>query len=63
MKRTVILGVIALAAATSGFAQIDPTIARIRLTRVEVITQKQFRQRIERLEEQLRRPLTGRRWG
>jgi parvulin-like peptidyl-prolyl isomerase len=39
-------------------AQIDPTVARVKLTKVEVITQRQFRQQVDKLEETLKRPLT-----
>ena len=53
------LGVLLLVCSASGYAQIDPTIARVRLTRVEVVTQKQFKQQIERLEAQLRQPLSA----
>ncbi len=58
MKRLSVLGaLLALTAALAG-AQIDATVARVKLTKVEVITQKQFRQQVEQLEEGLKRPLT-----
>ncbi len=44
--------------AASALAQIDPPLARLKLTKVEVITQKQFRSQVETLEKQLGRPFS-----
>ena len=43
---------------SSLYADIDPTLARIKLHTVEVITQKQFKSQIENLEKQLNQPVT-----
>ena len=58
MKRVSVLGTLLAFAAALASAQIDPTVARVKLTKVEVITQKQFRQQVEKLEEGLKQPLT-----
>jgi parvulin-like peptidyl-prolyl isomerase len=58
VKRTTVLGALLALAAAVASAQIDPTIARIKLTKVEVITQKQFRAQVESIETSLKRPLT-----
>ncbi len=58
MKRASVLGTLLAFAAALASAQIDPTVARVKLTKVEVITQKQFRQQVEKLEEGLKQPLT-----
>ncbi len=44
--------------AASASAQIDPLLARIKLTKVEVITLRQFRNQLETLEKQLARPFS-----
>jgi parvulin-like peptidyl-prolyl isomerase len=49
---------LSLLIATTAFAQIDPLLARIKLTKVEVITQRQFRTQLETLEKQLGRPFS-----
>jgi parvulin-like peptidyl-prolyl isomerase len=58
VRRLPLAGVLIIALGTSAYAQIDPMLARVRLTKVEVITQRQFREQIEQLEEQLRQPLS-----
>ncbi len=58
MKRLSVLGALLALAAALASAQIDPTVARVKLTKVEVITQKQFRQMVEKLEEGLKQPLS-----
>jgi peptidyl-prolyl cis-trans isomerase SurA len=59
VKRLSVLGALLALIAAAGNAQIDPTIARIKLTKVEVITQRQFRQQVEKLEEGLKKPLSA----
>lgn len=44
--------------AASVNAQIDPLLARIKLTKVEIITLRQFRTQLETLEKQLARPFS-----
>lgn len=41
------------------FSEIDPVIAKIKLTKLEVVTQRQFRKQVEQLEIQLKRPFTS----
>jgi len=47
-----------LLSASTVFAQIDPIVAKVRLTKVEVITKLQFKKQVEELEAQLRRPFS-----
>jgi len=58
VKRISVLGALLALATVLASAQIDATVARVKLTKVEVITQKQFRQQVDLLEESLKRPLT-----
>jgi len=58
VKRVSVLGALLALAATLANAQIDPTVARVKLTKVEVVTQRQFRQQVEKLEEGLKKPLS-----
>jgi parvulin-like peptidyl-prolyl isomerase len=58
VKRISVLGALLALTAAVASAQIDPTVARVKLTKVEVITLKQFRQQVELLEASLKRPLT-----
>ena len=45
--------------ALCAFADIDPTVARIRLTKVEVITRKQLESQIEKFEKAAGIPLSS----
>ncbi|MDR1932088.1 MAG: peptidylprolyl isomerase [Spirochaetales bacterium] len=57
-KKTLAMGILVLVSAGFSFAQvIDQTVARVRLTKPEVITQRQLRQQIELVESQTRQPL------
>ncbi|MDR3201187.1 MAG: peptidylprolyl isomerase [Spirochaetales bacterium] len=58
MKKTLVTGILILLCAGFSFAQaIDQTVARVRLTKPEVITQRQLRQQIELVESQTRQPM------
>jgi peptidyl-prolyl cis-trans isomerase SurA len=58
VKRLSVLGALLALIVATGNAQIDPTIARVKLTKVEVITQRQFRQQVDKLEESMKKPLS-----
>jgi parvulin-like peptidyl-prolyl isomerase len=57
MKRIFVILILCVMAA-SAYGDIDPTLARVKLTKVEVITLKQFEKRVGELEEQLNRPFS-----
>ncbi len=56
MRRILTYLIILGFAAAPVFAQIDPVLARVRLTKVEVITKRQFKKQVDELEKQLDRP-------
>ncbi len=59
MKRFLAAAALILAGAAFSFGQvIDQPVARVRLTKLEVITQKQLRKQVELLEQQTKQPVS-----
>jgi parvulin-like peptidyl-prolyl isomerase len=59
MKRYQAALLLLLLSSALAFGEIDPTVARLRLERVEVITKKQLESQIEKLEKAVRAPLSA----
>ena len=59
MKNWLMLPLLLCFLGVTAFAEIDPIVARVKLTKVEVITQRQFKKQVDDLEEKLKKPFTA----
>jgi len=59
MKKRLLLVFIFILIGLYGFTEIDPAVARLKLTRVEIITRKQLKDKIEQFEKAARTSLTA----